>query len=288
MNDTHYEKFGYCHFHSVLNTAEISQFRSQVNEFYSNCIEFPLEPKKCLQIQEIMEIAFSSKLVDSIKSAFHSDYIMFPDLEVQYNLIGGATQNGIFSGWHVDSNSEGLKEYLADRNYGFAKVGVYFQDNNSKYAGGIDLVPSSHKFPQIGSLKSRILLKKLINKLQIVFKAKTVKSKAGDALIFDSRLQHRSTRLNAKVGHNSFKKNNLGDVVDLPAGREKVVIYFDIAYPNSYRDFWNNAQKRAMSKDYLESRHFSGYTDPNGDYDLFRKYAAAQKVRTIFDVLEQE
>lgn len=286
MNDSHYEKFGYCHFDSVLNTAEISQFRSKVNEFYFKGIEFPLEPKKCLQIQEIMEIVFSSKLVDSIKSAFHSDYIMFPDLEVQYNLIGGASQNGIFSGWHVDSNSEGLKEYLADQNYGFAKVGVYFQDNDSKYAGGIDLVPSSHKFPQIGSLKSRILLKKLMNKLQILFKAKTINSKAGDALIFDSRLQHRSTRLNAKGGQNSSKKNNLGDVVDLPAGKEKVVIYFDISYPNSYRGFWNNAQKRAMSKDYLESRHFSGYTDPNGDYNLFRKYAAAQKVRTIFDVLE--
>jgi hypothetical protein len=286
MTENNYQKFGFVHTDTVISQNEVDKFRRIIQHYSLSGKTFPLPPKFCLQDKEIMRIVFSPKLVSALKSAFHPDYIMFPDLEVQYNLIGGAAKNGIFNGWHVDSNSEGIKEYLTKCDYGFAKVGVYFQDNDCDYAGGIDLVPSSHRFIGYGPLEFRFLIKKLTDKLRILLNSKKIETKRGEALIFDSRLQHRSSRVKSVKLNGTTKSYQSSDFVELPSGHEKVVIYFDVAFPNSFKEFWINAKNRSKSDNEIERRHFSGYTCPEGDYDLFKECASETSVRTIFDITE--
>jgi len=283
-----YKRDGFVHLRDILSESVLNKFRKIIGDYDFSGKEFPLHPGFCLQDEEIMKIVFCPKLVSALKEKFHPEYIMFPDLEVQYNLIGGVSErNKLFDGWHIDSGSEGQKSYLTKNNYGFAKVGIYFQDNTEDYAGGIDLVPFSHRFISHGPLRFRFFVKKVINKLRIIISQKKINTQAGDVLVFDSRLQHRSSRAKKATIKDNKQLHQSGDFISLPKGHEKIVVYFDIAFPNSCKEFWENANKRAESHDPTERRHFSSYTGPDSNYRLFRDYAKVSNVRTILGVYEK-
>ena len=287
MSNRNYLRLGFEHLKDIIDADSVAHFRSTIVNYSNSGEDFPLEPAFCLQDKEILKIAFAPRLVSELRQKFHPDFVMFPDIEVQYNLIGGLTSHdGKFDGWHADSNSEGHKKYLMDENYGFAKVGIYFQDNTDMYGGGVDLVPASHRFLGFGSVKFQFLIKKVVKKLRIIYDAHKIRTQAGDALFFDSRVQHRSSRVKKKGGSKNNQKFQSSDFVSLPKGKEKIVVYFDIAYPNSFREFWGNAKRRAQSDDPTVRRHFKGYTSPNGNFGLFKEYAKANGVNTILDYLD--
>lgn len=288
MSSRNYLRLGFEHLKYVFDADSVARFRSTIVSYSNSGEDFPLEPAFCLQNKEILKIAFSPRLISELRQKFHPDFVMFPDIEVQYNLIGGSTSHdGIFDGWHIDSGSEGRKKYLTDENYGFAKVGIYFQDNTDMYGGGIDLVPASHRFVGFGSVRLRFLIKKVVEKFRIIFGANKIRTKVGDALFFDSRLQHRSSRVKKKGKNKNNQKFQSNDFVNLPKGKEKIVVYFDIAYPNSCHEFWCNAKRRAQSEDSTERRHFKGYTNPNANLSLFKEQARSVGVKTILDLVDE-
>lgn len=288
MSSNMYLKLGFEQLGKVVDKETVSSFRSIIENYSNSGIDFPLDPEFCLQDEDILKIAFTPRLLSELRQKFHPDFVMFPDIEVQYNLIGGLTsRDGKFDGWHVDSGSEGRKKYLMDENYGFAKVGIYFQDNTDMYGGGVDLVPASHRFIGFGSVRFRFLIKKVVEKFRIIFDAKKIRTEAGDALFFDSRVQHRSSRVEKKEINENNQKFQSNDFVSLPKGKEKIVVYFDIAYPNSCHGFWSNAKRRAQSEDPTERRHFKGYTNSNGNLNLFMEHAKSADVKTILDLVDE-
>lgn len=287
MSSINYLRFGFEHLKDVIDADSVARFRSTIVNYSNSGEDFPLEPAFCLQNKEILKIAFSPNLISKLRQKFHPEFVMFPDIEVQYNLIGGSKKHdGIFDGWHVDSGSEGYKKYLTDLNYGFAKVGIYFQDNTDNYGGGIDLVPASHRFVGFGSIRLRFLIKKIVDKFRIIFNTNMIRTKAGDVLFFDSRVQHRSSRVKKKGKNKNNQKFQSNDFINLPKGKEKIVVYFDIAYPNSCYEFWTNAKRRAQSEDPTEKRHFAGYTNPNANLSLFLEQARSVGVKTILDLVD--
>ena len=149
------------------------------------------------------------------------------------------------------------------------------------------MVPSSHRFVGFGSVRLRFLIKKVVDKFRIIFDAKKITTQAGDALFFDSRVQHRSSRVQEKDKNGNDQKFQSNDFVSLPKGKEKIVVYFDIAFPNSSREFWSNAKRRAQSEDPTERRHFKGYTNSNGNLSLFMEYARSAGVKTILDLVDE-
>ena len=280
-----YEMTGYQHIKSVLTDEQVVYFRKKIAELAEQGTAFPVSPKYCLKDEFILETAFSSILHSQLKEKFHAEYIMFPDIEIQYNSIGGAYNSSVFSGWHVDSNSEGIKEYLTNKDYGFAKVGIYFQENCEEYGGGVDLISRSHKFPFLGSYKTKFLIKKIINKLSVLGYSEVIETHPGDALFFDSRLMHRSTKPSEKYTKKQTKNFLDEQFVKLPISREKIVLYFDVAYPNSCLEFWENATKRALDLSDPSHEHFRSYTDLENDFSLFCDFASRNGVTTIFDKL---
>lgn len=288
MSSNRYKKLGFEQLGKVVDKESVTRFRSIIENYSNSGTDFPLDPEFCLQDEDILEIAFTPRLISELRQKFHPDFVMFPDIEVQYNLIGGLTsRDGKFDGWHVDSGSEGRKKYLTDENYGFAKVGIYFQDNTDMYGGGVDLVPSSHRFVGFGPVRLRFLIKKVVDKFRIIFGANKIRTQAGDALFFDSRVQHRSSRVEEKGKNENNQKFQSNDFVSLPKGKEKIVVYFDIAYPNSCREFWSNAKRRAKSEDPTESRHFKGYTNDNENLSLFKEKAKSTDVKTVLDLVDE-
>jgi len=276
---------GYSHVSAVFSQTEVDYFRSQTIATLQNGMTAPLTPMYCKDVDFILDYAFSGRIVEALRKKFHPSYVMFPDLEVQYNLYGAGKSSSVFSGWHVDSNSEGAKEYLLRKGYGFAKVGVYFQDNSAVNGGGVDVAPGSHRFPKLGGLSTRFFLKKVINIIQIVVSSKSVLTQAGDILIFDSRLQHRSSRFRGRgYAQTGSIVSYDSEYVNLPTEMSKIVLYFDVAFPESALEFWLNAKRRSSSDHPSEQAHFS-YAKDFVDFSKFKDRAFKAGVATIFDIV---
>jgi hypothetical protein len=124
------------------------------------------------------------------------------------------------------------------------KCGVYLQDNDREWGGGITLVPGGHKFPVVlPNLKLTFGLKTLYNHLGIRTKERWADIKAGDFLAFDSRLPHES----------SFPARfTLADLVNgelpLPSARTKYVLYWDACATGSHEGYLRNSERRAQSE----------------------------------------
>lgn len=162
------------------------------------------------------DLFFGNKeLIKKIKELF-KDPIYLPDLNIQINRID---QKGFKRGWHLDCGTEyALKrDYLFDEHYEFLKVGIYLQDDTLDYGGGIEVQPKSHQpfFKYGRNHFSRMLLFLRVT-FPTIFPSKRVKVKSGDVILFDSRLQHRSS-------------SSLIDFKIAGANNAKLTIYWTVA-----------------------------------------------------------
>ena len=66
------------------------------------------------------------------------------DWDVQRNSYGlkGWKRH---SGWHMDAGSETGNDYLRAADYRFVKCGIFLQDFDNGWGGGIRIKPKSHR-----------------------------------------------------------------------------------------------------------------------------------------------
>ena len=102
---------------------------------------------------EIWKILFKEKLINALKTILEPGYSLIPDLHIQINTFG-FVNNTICGipipnefGWHTDAGDEAFNLDHLNPEYRLVKCGLYLQDNDTKYGGGIDIVPRSHKIP---------------------------------------------------------------------------------------------------------------------------------------------
>ena len=173
------------------------------------------------------------------------DFGFINDFNLQIERIDNS---GMYSGWHFDANSEAnnsLNNYLFSANYRFAKVGVYFQENDIGLGGGIDVIKGSHKLFQLPASLWKIS-NHFVHKCANLF-GKVVRIPAGSVIIFDSRLLHRSTPKN--FDH-------------LP---EKYAFYWEVTNFQNKDFFLNNAIYRALVRNEKFFTKYLSYCYPN-DY----------------------
>jgi len=200
----------------------------------------------------------SDKIISILREIFHGKFSYINDLQIQCSMFGIAS-----GGWHFDANSEvNLQsgDYLHSANYSFAKVGVYLQDNTFDFGGGIDVIPKSHKmFRYFGGNKllqyffSRFALK-LMRFLER-FSSISVPIKAGDAVIFDSRILHRSSFPHAITDTMSDGEKVAERVSSqtISSTDAKYSLYWEVGREKDAKRFLNNACKRAMEEEILSS-----------------------------------
>lgn len=131
-------------------------------------------------------------LVNNLNALF-PEVIYMPDLNIQVNRID---QTGFKRGWHIDCGTEYAlrRQYLFDENYKFLKVGIYLQDDTLEFGGGIEIQRKSHHlfYRAKNSKFSKIFLSSRVN-FPHLFNAERLSVASGDAVLFDSRLLHRSS-----------------------------------------------------------------------------------------------
>jgi hypothetical protein len=150
------------------------------------------------------------------------------------------------SGWHRDASGEMVikdcRKALENSNYTFGKIGIYLQDN-SEYGGAIDVIPGSNRdffnYPKGRSIpgfwisvfahlqRYAFPIYKLLSNTNIMSKlTKMINTdiKAGDALIFDSRVFHKGTFARKDIEKNLVYHHSTLQA-ELPEHHEKYVLY---------------------------------------------------------------
>ena len=178
---------------------------------------------------------FNERIVSRLKQVLGNQPTYMNDFDVQFQKIDTA---GPSKGWHIDAGYEAGKcaPYLLDPDYSFCKVGLFFQPNTIEYGGGIDVQPGGHElFRRIGSPASSYAIIHVRQRFgQRLRRGLTVETRAGDVLIFDSRLPHASTAGRLPLA-------------STPHSQRKLTVYWDVAGRALDGDaFFRNAVERSL------------------------------------------
>ena len=237
-----YSKQGFVHLKQVINRSELDEIRNLIKSNGSGGfvkgIDFFLEHKTLYQHQ------FNSKILKALQEVFGNDYKLVNDINIQVEQYYNLRKD---KGWHFDAANEGLAKYLFDSAYGLCKVGIYTEPNTLEYGGGIDVEKSGHKsFKSFGSgnlAYCASLFYYFIDRFVFShFRKKvSIETKAGNVVIFDSRLPHRSTP-------RQLKREGVHE--------PKISVYWQVAKDSS------NAQgylKTAMHMSFIDKNNFNHY-----------------------------
>jgi ectoine hydroxylase-related dioxygenase (phytanoyl-CoA dioxygenase family) len=126
----------------------------------------------------------------------HDRLVLYPNLTVRANAA---------TDWHIDAAFTGELAGLQPHP-DFLQCAVYLQDNPPGEGGGIDVVPRSHVRLQADGSEYAPAAS-----LNIEVQARRVESSAGDLVVWDARLLHRSS---LRIG---------------PAARDKLAIHWTVS-----------------------------------------------------------
>ncbi len=275
-----YIKKGYVIIKNVFDENEIDKIRSYILKTFdlqNNSNLRMVYGSEIIKDQTLYSVFFRKKIINSLKIIFGDDFEYIPDFIIQINSFG-QKEKKYKPGWHVDSASEGPAKYFLKKDYKFAKMGIYLQDNSKEYGGGINLTPGGHRI-YLKFLPVRIVffIKKLKDKLNIIFNNHFIKSKPGDIIIFDSRLPHASSL--PKID-NQFIVQNKNEInkIDGLGNNSKFVFYCNVCSSKESPDFMKHSFKRSLN----EKTPFFDYSKQKypDDYDKdFVKFIEDNKIK---------
>ncbi len=157
---------------------------------------------------EALDVACNDKVTEMLKVVLGDNFVMLPDSTAHwgyYNIMHADTTTAEQQGWMYHKESD----------YRIVVVGMYLQDNQGD-GGGLYLVPGTHNEPdpfvklrrELPGKQAKLAkspLKRLLRTLSLgrlynyekpfleIPTGFDVPTKAGDVLIFDMRLLHRSS-----------------------------------------------------------------------------------------------
>jgi hypothetical protein len=210
-------------------------------------------PTEILKHPAVWSMVFKDRVVGALRAALGPELCYHQDLDVQRNNYG---QNGWkrYTGWHMDSGSEGANAYIRAPDYRFAKCGIFLQDFDNGWGGGIRIKPKSHRgLSEPDGLRRRMLfgrraLARIASILRMDLDTFHVPVRAGDLCFFDSRLLHSSVPPSweniKRIGYDRTPEVQ-GFWRDIPPEHTKYVIYWDASNAAMVADFLRNSIKRA-------------------------------------------
>ncbi len=194
-------KQGFTTIPQVLNAAEVKQVRQQLIEIFNNpsSYEGDLLAKGSQgsvyldmysRYPQFHWIFTSDRFVNGMRSILGDDFLYLPE---------SALHHAGYTGWHKDTNAQEKAghDFHWQDDFEVVQVGIYLQDNDPEYAGGLDVIPGSHKVRNVSpQKKSKIgsLADRFLNKLKKQPQEYSVPSKAGDVAVFNLRTDHRATQ----------------------------------------------------------------------------------------------
>ena len=244
-----YSKNGFVILPQLLSSEEVQNFRKEIaDEFKRSGKVSILNTREILEkIPLVKEILLKEKLTNTLKGIFDNDFIYSNGCSILKNSTSLLPTDV----WHEDVQSQKLmkriNENLDSPQYQFCKVGIYLQNDTCPFGASIEILPGSHKFNRfikhcvfvllfkrvLGAPLRSLLTKKLDKVLQ-----------AGDAVIFDSHLIHRSSLIRDP----NLKQLETKEQRDLSVNVEdyKLAIYFEGGKVESCKQYQRSNLVRAL------------------------------------------
>lgn len=247
---------GFAVIRQVLDQQEVAAVRAYLDQAFAGDRLKQLQTMptgELLQHEPIWRCLFKEGVVRPLRAALGPQLCYQHDMDVQRNSYGQAGLRRHL-GWHMDAGSESRHAYLRSAGYRFAKCGIYLQNADNGWGGGIRVKPKSHRrFGEPNALKRNLfLLRRISNRVAIQLRLDLdtieVPTQAGDLCFFDSRLLHSSvlpSRANiARLGYD--RKPDVGSFwADIPQPHTKYVIYWDACNRAMVEDFLRNSVQRS-------------------------------------------
>lgn len=215
---------GYVRIPGLLTPEEIKTFRAfflekfkNPEKYFENNDYFEAMFEIYERYEELNYLLFREPLVSIVRAALGESFALMRASAVHYNRYGWW--------WHKDTSNEERAghRYHLDPDYRQLIAVYYFQDNHPQYGGGLDVEPGSHKFPDPGFQAPKMvpakpsIWKKILRQPQeekmvpdynnhLVKNPVSIKSKAGDLIIFDVKINHRATQKTVDVVPPEFEK----------------------------------------------------------------------------------
>ena len=187
--------------------------RDKVLELTANHERVAMKASDLLCVPEILETFFSDTLLGALQSTFEEDYVFMPALTIRKNW---------YEDWHIDAAFRGPLGG-SDETPDFIQCAQYFQPNITEGGGGLSVIPGTHK-----RTKGHSGYVLNANYFNVDTYAVDVPNSAGDYVIWDGRLVHRSTAAG-------------------PKAVTRLAMFATVARASSpYRDFVAHLAKRAL------------------------------------------
>jgi hypothetical protein len=191
-------------------------------------------------------VAFHPPVVSALRDVLGKDYVYIPEV--------GIHDSG-FGGWHKDTTAQevaGLRFHW-ESDFRMVQCALYLQDNHPDYAGGLDVAVGSHRRRDRIVPRANGRLTKLATRALYKLKTwdddrrrTTVRTTAGDLVIFHYRLDHKATTPRIRP---------------LPSTHRKLALFFVASA--------NNAHARAYMR-FIKSRE---------DYVYLKSYVTTEAYR---------
>ena len=276
-----FSKNGFILLKNVFSEERCDQLRTQILNKFDELkaidpqqIDHALTQSQVFSIPKFWDFLVHEKVVQALKIILESKYSLIPNFSVQKNKFG-LIQPSIAKipipnryGWHVDSGGEPFDPDHLAPDYQFVKCGLYLQDNDPEFGGGIDVVPGSHKLlfrTGINRLDAKIRLFK--GKLGVFFNNKTVPIKKGDVVIFHSFLMHAATHPKGIFENITMLDKKSSHYSSMPLQKTKLTLYFDACRSRFASPFLKVSTQRARKE--LTSAG-SGAREKSAYYDQLR------------------
>jgi hypothetical protein len=250
--------FGFAVVRSVLDRDELTLVRSELDRAFGEQLrDLPVMcSTELLKYELIWRCLFKESVVRSLRAALGPELWYQNDLDVQRNSYGQAGLRR-HTGWHMDAGSETHNDYLRSPEYRFAKCGIFLQDFDNGWGGGIMVKPKSHRrFCESNPLKRNLFsLRRALDRAAIRVGVDVdtlrVPTRGGDLCFFDSRLLHSSVLPSAtnirKIGYD--RKQDIASFwPQVPLAHTKYVIYWDACNSAMVDDFLRNSIRRAETE----------------------------------------
>lgn len=176
---------------NIFNETEVDEIRNYLKDFVKNEQGEPysVSIESIKQNHLLWNFIFNKKVLEFIEKSFNEKIYFYNSIVIQKNNLRFSKKIG----YHKDSGAFHQSEILKKKENELSKVGLYLQKNIKGKGGGIDILKPIKYDNFSESNKFINKLRGLFYRLQNTFSNTHMYSEAGDVIIFNALINHRTS-----------------------------------------------------------------------------------------------